>query len=74
MLSLICQWTDQGQVKKVRGMCFTRRVAPVVGNRMIDVVKKYIHRYLTDVYFVLDNAKGPSPGMFCKSNAFFKLI
>ncbi|XP_018012704.1 RNA 3'-terminal phosphate cyclase-like protein [Hyalella azteca] len=55
-------WTDQGQVKKVRGMCFTRRVAPVVGNRMIDVVKKYIHRYLTDVYFVLDNAKGPSPG------------
>ncbi|KAF2356419.1 RNA 3'-terminal phosphate cyclase type 2 [Trinorchestia longiramus] len=55
-------WVDQGQVKKIRGMCFTRRVAPVVGNRMIDMVKKYAHRYLTDVYFVLDNAKGPAPG------------
>uniref|UniRef100_A0A2P2I5U9 RNA 3'-terminal phosphate cyclase-like protein n=1 Tax=Hirondellea gigas TaxID=1518452 RepID=A0A2P2I5U9_9CRUS len=56
------QWVESGQVRKVRGMCFTRRVAPVVGNRIIDKVKHHINQYLTDVYFVCDNSKGPAPG------------
>lgn len=56
------QWLDGGLVKKVRGLCFTRRVAPVVANRIIESAKKHLNKYLPDVYFICDNAKGPAPG------------
>lgn len=56
------QWLDGGLVKKIRGLCFTRRVAPVVANRIIESAKKHLNKYLPDVYFICDNAKGPAPG------------
>ena len=65
VLSLLCteQWTEWGKVSKVRGVSFTRRVAPVNANRIVDAVKKRLNKHITDVYFIVDNFKGPAPGV-----------
>lgn len=56
------QWVESGKVKKIRGIAYTSRVAPTVGNRMMEAAKGEFLKYLTDVYFTVDNSKGASPG------------
>ncbi|KAG0710751.1 RNA 3'-terminal phosphate cyclase-like protein [Chionoecetes opilio] len=56
------QWLDSGQIKRIRGVTYTSRVTPTVANRMLDAAKGVFLKYLTDVYFTVDNAKAVSPG------------
>lgn len=56
------QWEECGKVKRIRGTVYTSRVAPTVGNRMLEAAKNEFTKFLTDVYFNVDNAKGVSPG------------
>ncbi|CAL4081304.1 unnamed protein product, partial [Meganyctiphanes norvegica] len=56
------QWVESGKIKKIRGTTYTSRVAPTVGNRMMEAAKGEFLKYLTDVYFTVDNSKGASPG------------
>ncbi|XP_045102547.1 RNA 3'-terminal phosphate cyclase-like protein [Portunus trituberculatus] len=56
------QWMDSGQIKRIRGVAYTSRVTPTVANRMLDAAKGMFLKFLTDVYFTVDNAKATSPG------------
>ncbi|KAK8377365.1 hypothetical protein O3P69_013774 [Scylla paramamosain] len=56
------QWMDSGQIKRIRGVAYTSRVTPTVANRMLDAAKGMFLKFLTDVYFTVDNAKAVSPG------------
>lgn len=56
------QWVESGKVKRIRGVAYSSRVAPIVANRVLDAAKKVFSNYLADVYFFVDNSKGKSPG------------
>ena len=51
-------WTDEGLVKRVRGVAFTLRVSPQTGNRLVDAARGVLNKFLPDVYIFTDHHPG----------------
>ena len=51
-------WTDEGMVKRVRGVAFTLRVSPQTGNRLVDASRGVLNDFLPDVYIFTDHHPG----------------
>ena len=60
------QVTDQGKIKRIRGVAWATRVSPVVANRVIESAKGELLKFIPDVYIYADhftgNKAGKSPG------------
>eukprot|EP00898_Chlorokybus_atmophyticus_P003591 jgi/Chlat1/4232/Chrsp27S08882 len=56
------QWTDEGMVKRVRGVAFTARVSPHMAARMVDAARGVLNRLLPDVYIFTDTSTGAESG------------
>ncbi|XVF19615.1 hypothetical protein REPUB_Repub11eG0126000 [Reevesia pubescens] len=55
-------WTDEGMVKRIRGVAFTTRVTVQVGNEMIYAARGIFNRLLPDVYIASDFRKRSEAG------------
>lgn len=51
-------WTDEGLVKRVRGVAFTLRLSPQTGNRLVDAARGVLNKFLPDVYIFTDHHAG----------------
>lgn len=54
----LIDWTDEGLVKRVRGVAFTLRLSPQTGNRLVDAARGVLNKFLPDVYIFTDHAAG----------------
>jgi hypothetical protein len=54
----LLDWTDEGLVKRVRGVAFTLRLSPQTGNRLVDAARGVLNKFLPDVYV----PRFPNPG------------
>ncbi|BBN19949.1 RNA 3'-terminal phosphate cyclase-like protein [Marchantia polymorpha subsp. ruderalis] len=55
-------WTDEGMVKRIRGVAYSTRVSPQMANRMIDSARGIFNRLLPDVYIFTDHYTGHESG------------
>ncbi|XP_008805071.2 probable RNA 3'-terminal phosphate cyclase-like protein [Phoenix dactylifera] len=55
-------WVDEGMVKSIRGVTFSTRVSPQIGNRMIYAARGVFNRFIPDVHIFTDHRSGPSAG------------
>ncbi|XVF00289.1 hypothetical protein REPUB_Repub03eG0272100 [Reevesia pubescens] len=55
-------WTDEGMVKRIRGVAFTTRVTVQLGNEMIYAARGIFNHLLPDVYIASDFRKRSEAG------------
>ncbi|EFN59839.1 hypothetical protein CHLNCDRAFT_48441 [Chlorella variabilis] len=55
--------TDEGMVKRIRGVAFSTRVSPQCSNRMVDGARGVLNDLLADVYIFTDHMTGPAAGL-----------
>ncbi|KAI9144354.1 RNA 3'-terminal phosphate cyclase/enolpyruvate transferase [Paraphysoderma sedebokerense] len=62
--------TEEGRIKRIRGIASSTRVSPQISNRLVDASRSFLTRYIPDVYVYTDvyqgATSGKSPG-FCLS-------
>ncbi|XP_043917060.1 RNA 3'-terminal phosphate cyclase-like protein isoform X2 [Protopterus annectens] len=56
------QFTDPGKIKRIRGVAYSVRVSPQIGNRITDSARSILNKFLPDVYIYTDHMKGVSSG------------
>ncbi|RKP06755.1 RNA 3'-terminal phosphate cyclase/enolpyruvate transferase [Thamnocephalis sphaerospora] len=56
------QFTDEGKIKRVRGIAYSTRVSPQTANRLVDAARNVLGEYLPDVYIYTDHYKGQDSG------------
>ena len=56
------QVTDQGKIKRIRGVAWAVRVSPSVVNRMVEVAKGLLLQFLPDIYIYTDHVTGANSG------------
>jgi RNA 3'-terminal phosphate cyclase-like protein len=57
-----CTMTDEGMVRRVRGVAYTARVSPQAANRAVDACRGVLNALLADVYVFTDAASGAASG------------
>lgn len=55
--------TDEGLVKRVRGIAHSMRVSPQSSNRMVDGARGVLNQLLADVFVFTDHMSGPEAGL-----------
>ena len=55
-------WTNEGLVKRVRGVAFTVRIPPQTSNRLVDGARGVLNNFLPDVYIFTDHHAGKDGG------------
>ncbi|KAJ7948066.1 RNA 3'-terminal phosphate cyclase-like protein [Quillaja saponaria] len=55
-------WTDEGMVKRIRGVTFSTRVSAQFENTMIHAARGIFNRLLPDVHIFTDHKAGPQAG------------
>jgi RNA 3'-terminal phosphate cyclase-like protein len=56
------QFTDEGRIKRIRGIACCTRVSPQNANRLVDSARSILNRYIPDVYIYTDVYKGEESG------------
>jgi len=56
------QVTDQGKIKRIRGVAWAVRVSPAVANRVVESCKGPLLKFLPDVYIYTDHYTGQNSG------------
>ncbi|CAG8546856.1 4346_t:CDS:2 [Funneliformis mosseae] len=56
------QFTDEGRIKRIRGIACCTRVSPQNANRLVDSARSVLNRYIPDVYIYTDVYKGEESG------------
>ena len=56
------QVTDQGKIKRIRGVAWAVRVSPSVVNRVVEVAKGLLLQFLPDIYIHTDHVTGANSG------------
>merc|ERR1719234_1302833 len=56
------QVTDQGKIKRVRGVAWAVRVSPATANRVVESAKGELLKFLPDVYIYTDHFTGVKSG------------
>lgn len=55
-------WTDEGQIKRIRGLAYSLKVSPQFTNRMVHGARELLNRYLSDVHVFTDAVQGKDSG------------
>ncbi|KAL6764647.1 RNA 3'-terminal phosphate cyclase domain-containing protein [Haematococcus lacustris] len=55
--------TDEGMVKRIRGVAYSMKVSPQNTNRMVDGARGVLNQLLADVYVFTDALSGSSSGL-----------
>ncbi|KAI7864360.1 RNA-3'-phosphate cyclase [Spinellus fusiger] len=56
------QFTDQGRIKRIRGIAYCTRVSPQTANRLVESARSVLNRYIPDIYIYTDVYKGAESG------------
>lgn len=56
------QFCKPGMIKRIRGVAYTSKVSPALGNRAIEAAKGKLLEYIPDIYIYADQNKGKSAG------------
>ncbi|KAL1929949.1 hypothetical protein VTP01DRAFT_1103 [Rhizomucor pusillus] len=56
------QFTDEGRIKRIRGIAYCTRVSPQTANRLAESARSVLNRYIPDVYVYTDVYKGAESG------------
>ncbi|XP_069700303.1 RNA 3'-terminal phosphate cyclase-like protein [Periplaneta americana] len=56
------QLTDQGKVKRIRGVVYAVRVSPAISNRLVEAAKGVFLQFIPDVYIYTDHHRGDKSG------------
>lgn len=57
-------WTDEGLVKRIRGVSFSTRVSSQFENSMIYAARGIFNRLLPDVHIATDHKSGQHAGKY----------
>lgn len=56
------QFCKPGMIKRIRGVAFTSKVSPALGNRAIEAAKGRLLQFIPDIYIYADQNKGKNAG------------
>lgn len=56
------QFCKPGMVKRIRGVAYTSKVSPALGNRAIESAKGKLLKFIPDIYIYADQNKGKNAG------------
>lgn len=56
------QFTEEGRIKRIRGIAYCTRVSPQTANRLAESARSVLNRYIPDVYVYTDVYKGAESG------------
>ncbi|XP_017266171.1 RNA 3'-terminal phosphate cyclase-like protein [Kryptolebias marmoratus] len=56
------QLTDPGKIKRIRGVAYSVRVSPQMGNRIVESTRSVLNQFLPDIYIYTDHMKGLNSG------------
>ncbi|XP_029024852.3 RNA 3'-terminal phosphate cyclase-like protein [Betta splendens] len=56
------QLTDPGKIKRIRGVAYSVRVSPQIGNRIVESARGVLNQFLPDIYIYTDHMKGANSG------------
>ncbi|CAO3638252.1 unnamed protein product [Cunninghamella echinulata] len=56
------QFTDEGRIKKIRGIAYCTRVSPQTANRLVESARSLLNRYIPDIFIYTDVYKGAESG------------
>ncbi|ORX45290.1 RNA 3'-terminal phosphate cyclase [Hesseltinella vesiculosa] len=56
------QLTDEGRIRKIRGIAYCTRVSPQTANRLVESARSLLNRYIPDVFIYTDVYKGAESG------------
>ena len=56
------QLTQEGSIKRIRGIAYSTRVSPQMANRVVESARSLLTRYIPDVYIYTDVYKGVESG------------
>lgn len=54
--------TDPGKIKRIRGVAYSVRVSPQIGNRIVEAARSVLNSFLPDIYIYTDHLKGANSG------------
>lgn len=57
-------WTDEGMVRRIRGVTFSTRVSVQFENTMVHSARGIFNRLLPDVHIFTDHRTGPHAGKY----------
>lgn len=57
------QLLDDGKVRRIRGICYSTRVAPSLAARIVDGARSVLNQYMQDVFIYTDHYKGTESGL-----------
>lgn len=57
-------WTDEGMVKRIRGITFSTRVAVQFENTMVYAARGIFNPFLPDVHIFTDHRQGAQAGKY----------
>ncbi|KAJ1960282.1 hypothetical protein GGI12_003886 [Dipsacomyces acuminosporus] len=55
-------FTDQGKIRRIRGISYATRVSPQTANRMVEAARGELNRFIPDIYIYTDVYKGAESG------------
>ncbi|KAL0074560.1 RNA 3'-terminal phosphate cyclase [Phycomyces blakesleeanus] len=56
------QFTEEGRIKRIRGIAYCTRVSPQTANRLVESARSVLNRYIPDIYIYTDVYKGAESG------------
>ncbi|CAO3642533.1 unnamed protein product [Cunninghamella blakesleeana] len=56
------QFTEEGRIRKIRGIAYCTRVSPQTANRLVESARSLLNRYIPDIFIYTDVYKGAESG------------
>lgn len=56
------QWTEQGRIRRIRGIAYATRVSPQVANRIVEAAREALQGFISDVHIYTDVYRGHDAG------------
>lgn len=56
------KFTDQGKVKRIRGVAYSCRVSPQISNQLVAAARSVLNKFIPDIYIYTDHRKGDQAG------------
>ncbi|XP_061590290.1 RNA 3'-terminal phosphate cyclase-like protein [Cololabis saira] len=56
------QLTEPGKIKRIRGMAYSVRVSPQMGNMIVEAARSVLNQFIPDIYIYTDHMKGLNSG------------
>jgi RNA 3'-terminal phosphate cyclase-like protein len=54
---------DEGKIRRIRGIAYSTRVSPQIGNRLVESAKEILNSFQQDIYIYTDHYKGNESGL-----------